>query len=158
MMVQISVLCSDSHSHLTLHTDSNTKTPLVTHTPTSLSYPSSLTPRPYLDYGRCWLPWKQSLSLRLEANGQVWPLIGCLGWRAEAKPCMCADVSSIFICFKGDMSLEAAESIRDTRRRRRCYHVNASQCVTRCFLAHLSSALGRSVIALLRCHSCRGTV
>lgn len=138
---------SHSYSHLILHTNSNTKAPLVTHTPTSLSYPSSLTPRSHLDCGRCWLPWKRSLFLRLEANGQVWLLIGRLGWRAEARLCMCRRVLSV-ISFKGDMLLEATESIRHTRRRRRCYHVNVSLCVTRCFLSHLSSTPGRIVIAL----------
>lgn len=89
----------------------------------------------------------------LEAGGQVWLLIGCLGWRVEEKLRVSvlwsrvpASVIYQCVCSKGDMLLEATQSIRhtqsqsDTRAARSSHYVNVSLCMSWCdnWKSHLS--------------------
>lgn len=79
----------------------------------------------------------------LEAGGQVWLLIWCLGWRVEEKlwvsvcEIVCLRVQ-MYVCvrFKGGMILEATQSIRDTwnhsdtRAPSSSYYINVFLCVS----------------------------
>ena len=70
--------------------DSNTKTPFVicTHIHTrarTVTLDSINHLRPPIRIWICWLSVERFVLFWLEAGGQVWLLIRCLGWRAEEK-------------------------------------------------------------------------